>query len=55
MSDAIWFLRRFSSVEAKAHTQSVSQWSRLLFYAVLATALTLTGAWRYFFLFRIVP
>jgi fatty acid desaturase len=55
VSDAVWFLRRFSSVEAKAHTQAVPQWPRLLFYVVLATVLTLTGTWRYFLLFWIVP
>ncbi|GJM35154.1 MAG: hypothetical protein DHS20C18_41550 [Saprospiraceae bacterium] len=55
IQDAIWFLKRFGSSEAKSGKKSGNPKVRLLFYIVLFTALTIGGLWKYYALFWVVP
>lgn len=53
--DAIWFLRRFGSPEAKSASKSGNSKARVLFYIVLFTVLTIVGGWKYYLLFWVIP
>ena len=55
LRDAMWFLKRFGSPEASSNGKPENQKARLVFYALLFTALTVGGFWKYYVLFWIVP
>jgi fatty acid desaturase len=55
VSDAIWMLGRFKAQAKKKGKESKAKVEKLAFYAILFTALTLTGGWVYFLIFWIVP
>ena len=50
MSDAFWFLKRFSSAKGKKKSTENTLLS-IVYYLVLATILTLGGLWKYFLIF----
>ena len=53
--DAIWFIKRFNSVEKKNSPIKENKPSKLIFYVILFSSLTVLGIWKYFFIFWIVP
>lgn len=55
ISDAIWFLKRFSPSNTQSSENKGNTRSRILFYAILFTTLSLTGTWLYYLLFWVVP
>ena len=55
-SDAIWFLKRFGSDKTEASKNNWSgKISRILFFVILFTLLTVFGLWKYYLLFWFVP
>ncbi|MEM9820190.1 MAG: fatty acid desaturase family protein [Bacteroidota bacterium] len=55
VNDAIWFLKRFGTPQKDGSKQKTNTKEQLLFYVLLAIGLTLSGAWKYFLLFWVVP
>ncbi|MEO1260251.1 MAG: fatty acid desaturase family protein [Bacteroidota bacterium] len=57
LRDAAWFLKRFGSEDKKADKKqkTAGKKSRLLFYFFLVGILTITGGWKYFALYWVVP
>lgn len=53
--DAIWFLKRFGTPEAKSNNKGDNRKIRILFFVLLFTGLTIIGGWKYYALFWIVP
>ena len=53
--DAVWFLRRFSAPEMKSTGKPENPWPRALFFIALFATLTVTGAWKFYALFWLVP
>jgi len=53
--DAIWFIKRFNNVEKKNSTIKENKPSKLFFYILLFSGLTILGIWKYFLIFWVVP
>lgn len=53
--DAIWFLKRFGSPEAKAKKKPGNNIARILFFVLLFAGLSIGGLWKYYALFWVVP
>lgn len=53
--DAFWFLKRFGGKKKATDTAKDNKWIQLGFHAVLFTALTVFGGWKYYLLYWIVP
>ncbi|PHN01560.1 fatty acid desaturase family protein [Flavilitoribacter nigricans] len=53
--DAVWFFKRFGSARDRSGQTLGYPRQQLLFYALLVTALTVSGLWKYYLLFWIVP
>lgn len=55
IKDAIWFFKRFAKPKGNSCAQTESKSPRILFFIALFTLLTLTGWWKYFLLFWVIP
>lgn len=55
LMDALWLLKRLSANKPEKKEKAPRNWARASFYLLLFTGLTLTGTWKYFFLFWIIP
>ena len=55
MKDVVWFLKRFGSVKKKDGAEPGHNKARILFYMLLFILLTITGLWKYYLLFWVVP
>jgi len=55
ITDAIWFFKRFGANKPTAKAKSGLDITRVLFYIVLFTVLTLTGLWKIYLFFWVIP
>ncbi len=53
--DAFWFLKRFGGKKKATDPAKDNKWIQLGFNAILFTALTVFGGWKYYLLYWIVP
>ncbi|MEN0049944.1 MAG: fatty acid desaturase family protein [Bacteroidota bacterium] len=53
--DAYWFLKRFSGGKKEKSQKAKKNYARTVFFVLLFTTLTLTGTWKYYLLFWVVP